>query len=39
MGVIGVGGIVFDFQYKMLFPIGVRGGTPHLQCFSVYLPF
>ena len=28
-----------DFQYKMLFSIRVRGGYPHPQCFSVYLPF
>ena len=29
-----------DIQYKVWFPIRVRGGTlHHPQCFSVYLPF
>ena len=28
-----------DIQYKMWFPIRVREGTPHHQCFSVHLPF
>ena len=29
-----------DIQYKMWFSIRVRGGpSPHLQCFSVHLPF
>ena len=28
-----------DMQYKMWFPIRVREGIPHPQCFSVHLPF
>ena len=28
-----------DIQYKMWFPIRVREGIPHPQCFSVHLPF
>ena len=31
--------LMADFQYKMWFPIRVRGATPDPQCFSVHLPF
>ena len=34
-----MGGIVFDFQYKVLFPIRVRGGTPTLSVFLYTSPF
>ena len=38
-GDIGLGKYDGDFQYKMLFSIRMRGGTPDPQCLSVYLPF
>ena len=36
-GAIGFGKYDGDFQYKMLFSIKMREGTPHPQCFSIYV--
>ena len=36
---VGMGGISFDFQYKMSFSIRMRGGTPTISISLFTSPF